>query len=90
MTTTTCGNDSPIRLPVSHPIALLKQPLVQFAAWLRERQTRRELAQLPDHLLCDIGLVRTGTGFTRIREARPLYRTELFGDHLYQMTREKR
>lgn len=87
MTTTTCCNDSPTRL-ADRPMAGLTERLEKIAAWLRERRTRRELTRLPDYLLNDIGLVRTGSGFTRIRESRPLYRAELFGDHLYRMTRE--
>ncbi len=88
MNMTPCCNDGPIRL-ADRPIAGLTAHLQKIAAWLRERRTRRELTRLPDYLLRDIGLVRTGTGFTRIREPRPLYRAELFGDHLYRMTREK-
>lgn len=88
MTTTTCCNDNPAR-SMGRPIAALAKQLETITAWLRERETRRELTKLPDHLLRDIGLVRTGTGFTRINESRPLYRAELFGDHLYRMTREK-
>jgi uncharacterized protein YjiS (DUF1127 family) len=89
MTTTTYCNDGPVQIADRNPLGLMKRCMAQVAAWLRARETRRELAQLPYHLLCDIGLVRTGTGFTRIREPRPLYRAELFGDHLYRMTREK-
>lgn len=89
MTTTTCCNDSPARL-ADRPMVPLVEHLEKIAVWLRERRTRRELARLPDYLLRDIGLARTGTGFTRINEARPLYRAELFGDHLYHMTRENR
>lgn len=89
MTTTTCCNENPIRMADRNPFGLLKRSMMQLAAWLHQRRTRRELAQLSDHLLHDIGLVRTATGFTRVREPRPLYRAELFGDHLYRMTREK-
>lgn len=88
MTTNTCCNDSPIR-PADRPLAGLTKRLETIAARLRERRTRRELMHLPDYLLHDIGVARTDTGFTRIREPRPLYRAELLGDHLYRMTREK-
>jgi uncharacterized protein YjiS (DUF1127 family) len=88
MTTITCCSDSSARL-ADRPTTTLTKHIGNIAAWLRERRTRRELARLPDYLLNDIGLTRTGSGFTRARETRPLYRAELFGDHLYRMTREK-
>ena len=42
---------------------MIKRPLVALRRWIRNRNTRRVLAALDDHLLCDIGLNRSDLGF---------------------------